>query len=539
MKLCKSALGIFLFFLASFSAWPQNQASASTPDANNRGNALIQTHLSNSDQSPEKSDDAGKAQSSSTPDNSAPANPGNGAAQNNSTSDAAAPETTISPKEAKELFRSVDEILEFASHDTDLPIKHKVKRRLTKRDEVESYVAKSMKDDKDAKRLERSAEVLKKFGLIPRDFDLETFLVAMLKEQVAGYYDVKTKTVNLLNWLDAEQQKPVLAHELTHALQDQSFGIEKWMKGDSDDKKSDPSPKDIANDEESSARQAVIEGQAMVVLVDYTLAPTGQNALQAPQFLQALKQGMLAGTPDAPTFGKAPIFLKEELTFPYRFGPDFTVALLKAGGREMAYAGVFRDPPRTTREIMEPQTYLRHEKLPALKLIDMNQDFKNYDAFDIGAMGEFDVDILVEQYAGANEATALYPAWRGGYYYAGKPKGNASAPIGVLYAARWASPSKAAEFAAVYAKSLTERYKQHQELAADGKVEQDAPPPDSWRTLRGRHAWMTEEGAVVIEVRGDETLISESLDDATTKLVETDFWPPEAAVPANTPPANP
>ena len=57
----------------------------------------------------------------------------------------------------------------------------------------------------------------------------------MLREQVAGYYDVKTKTVNLLNWLDAEQQKPVLAHELTHALQDQSFGIEKWMKGSAKD----------------------------------------------------------------------------------------------------------------------------------------------------------------------------------------------------------------------------------------------------------------------------------------------------------------
>jgi hypothetical protein len=107
-------------------------------------------------------------------------------------------DTIISPKEAKELFRSVDEILQFASHDTDLPIKHKVKRRLTKRDEVQSYIEKSMKDDKDAKRLERSSAVLKKFGLLPRNFDLSTFLVTMLREQVAGYYDVKTKTVNLL-----------------------------------------------------------------------------------------------------------------------------------------------------------------------------------------------------------------------------------------------------------------------------------------------------------------------------------------------------
>jgi hypothetical protein len=442
----------------------------------------------------------------------------------------ATPETIVSPKEAKELFRSVDEILQFASQDTGLPIEHKVKRRLTKRDEVQSYIEKSMKDDKDAKRLERSSAVLKKFGLIPRNFDLSKFLVTMLREQVAGYYDAKSKTVNLLNWVDAEQQKPVLAHELTHALQDQSFGIEKWMKGsteDNDKKRNDPSPADIVNDEESSARQAVIEGQAMVVLMDYSLAPAGKTMLDAPQIVDALKQGMLTGTADSPAFRDAPIFLKEELTFPYRYGLDFTAALLQAGGRELAYAGAFKNPPKTTREIMEPKTYLAHEKLEPLKLIDMEKDFQGYDPFDIGAMGEFDVDVLVEQYAGREEATAIYPEWRGGYYFAGKPKGDKSAPIGVLYVSRWSSAAKAAEFAAVYAKSLAERYQKRQGLGTDGKVAQDAPPADSWRTLRGRHAWLTEEGVVLIEVRGDEILISESLDDETTKKVEGDFWPAE------------
>jgi hypothetical protein len=438
-------------------------------------------------------------------------------------------ETIVSSKEAKELFRSVDEILQFASQDTGLPIKHKVKRRLTKRDEVESYIQKSMKDDKDAKRLERSSAVLKKFGLLPRDFDLPKFLVAMLREQVAGYYDPKTKTVNLLNWVDAEQQKPVLAHELTHALQDQSFGIEKWMKDseDPDHKDDEPSAKDIESDEESSARQAVVEGQAMVVLLDYSLAPSGRTLLDSPQVVDALKQGMLTGTADSPAFRDAPIVLKEELTFPYRYGLDFTSALLQAGGKELAYAGAFKNPPKTTREIMEPQTYLAHEKLEPMRMIDMDKDFKGYDPFDIGAMGEFDVDILVEQYAGRAEAGTLYPEWRGGYYFAGQPKGEKSAPIGLLYVSRWSSAGKAAEFAAVYAKSLAERYKKRQALGTDGKVADDAPPVDSWRTLRGRHAWLTEEGVVLIEVRGGEVLISESLDDETTNRAEADFWPPE------------
>jgi hypothetical protein len=398
-----------------------------------------------------------------------------------------------------------------------------------------------MKDDKDAKRLERSSAVLKKFGLLPRNFDLSSFLVTMLREQVAGYYDAKTKTVYLLNWLDAEQQKPVLAHELTHALQDQSFGIEKFMKsaeGENEDKgkgkdkdkgkdEKDPSPADIANDEQSSARQAIVEGQAMVVLLDYTLAPTGKTLLESPQIVDALKQGMLVGTADSPAFRDAPIFLKEELTFPYRYGLDFTAALLKAGGKSLAYAGAFDNPPKTTREIMEPETYLSHEKLDPVKLIDMEKDFKDYDPFDIGAMGEFDVDILVEQYAGREEATSIYPEWRGGYYFAGKPKANKAAPIALLYISRWSSPEKAAEFAAVYANSLAKRYQKRQGLGTNGKVAEDAPPADSWRTLRGRHAWQTEEGVVLIEVRGDAVLISESLDPATTQRVEDDFWPKE------------
>ncbi|MGA8299517.1 MAG: hypothetical protein WB817_08525 [Terriglobales bacterium] len=437
----------------------------------------------------------------------------------------ATPEKVITPQEAKELFRSVDELMKFASDDTGLPIKHEVKRKLADRQEVQSYLEKGMKDDKDAKRLERSSEVLKKFGLLPRDFQLGPFLVSMLKEQVAGYYDPKKKTVNILNWIDPEQQKPVLAHELTHALQDQSFGMEKWMKEaeTEGDKKNDPTPADIDTDEESSAREAVVEGQAMVVMLDYTLAPTGRTLLEMPQIGEAMKQGMLDG-PDSPTFSKAPIFLKEELTFPYRFGMDFTLALEKAGGKKLGFEGAFNNPPTTTREIMEPDTYLGHEKIEPLKRIDFKKDFEKYDTFDIGAIGEFDVDVLVEQYAGRKEAETMYPAWRGGYYFACRAKGVKSGPLGVLYLSKWSTPQKAAEFAGDYAKSLATRYQKQQPIGQDGKPVVDAPPAESWKTLRGLHAWMTEEGAVVIEVRGDEVLVSESLDDDTTRKVEADFF---------------
>ena len=439
-------------------------------------------------------------------------------------------EQKISAKEAEALFHDVDEILKFASTDSALPVKHEVKRRLATRDQVVAYLEKTMAEDKDAQRLRRSELMLKKFGLLPRGFDLQKFLLALLREQVAGYYDPKTQTVNLLDWIGAEQQRPVLAHELTHALQDQSFGLEKWIRPDDTvlAEKHDPVSADIENDEVSEARQAVVEGQAMVVLVDYMLAPTGQSLLASPQIANALKEGMLVGTAESPEFQNAPIFLKEELTFPYRYGLDFEAELLRTGGKQKAFAAAFASPPRSTREIMEPSTYLSGERLEPLPLPDFSEDFKNYQRFDIGAMGEFDVAILVDQYAGVQASHEIYPHWRGGYYYAVLPKGDPSAPLGVLYFSRWSSPEKAGAFAAIYARALEKRYQHVHEVAEPGIS--PVRPLQDLATLRGAHTWLTEEGPVFIEVRADKALITESLDQPTTQRLEQELLGTASAV---------
>lgn len=437
-------------------------------------------------------------------------------------------QTKITPEQAKELFREVDTILKFASDDTGLPVKQEVKRKLVDRDEVVSYLEKNMKEDKDAQRLQRSELVLKKFGLLPRDFDLKTFLVALLREQVAGYYDPKTKTVNLLDWLDVEQQRPVLAHELTHALQDQSFDLDKWMKaGDVDlDDIKDIKADDVEKDEISDARQAVVEGQAMAVLLDYMLAPLGKSITSSPEMLKVLEDSMLSGSPDTPEFKNAPIFIKESLTFPYRYGLDFAVALLRSGGKEKAFTQALENPPQTTRQIMEPQTYLSGETIASVPLLDFKNDLKNYDRFDIGAMGEFDVALLVDQYAGTEASKEIYPAWRGGYYYAVVPKGNPTGPLGFVYVSRWASGEKADEFAAIYAKSLKDRYHQAQLVAEPGKPAVDLAKTKS---LSGAHAWETDEGTVTIRAEGNELLITESLDAATVQKFDEELFAPAAA----------
>ena len=274
------------------------------------------------------------------------------------------PEVKITPRQAEELFHSVDEILDFDSKQTGLPVKREVKRKLTSRDEVVSYLTKHLNDE-DTQRLRRSELVLKKFGLLPRDFNLETFLVSLLREEVAGYYDPKTRTVNLLDWVPMEEQEPVMAHELTHALQDQSVGLQKWMKrGEKDlgEIKKDPTPVDIENDEMDNAREAVIEGQAQTMMFQYAMAPTGRSIVDAPDLLEAMETETLTGSSSTKVFNEAPIFLKESLTFPYSYGTEFVVKLMQKGGKEKAFAGVLQNPPHTTRQIMQPETYFRAKK---------------------------------------------------------------------------------------------------------------------------------------------------------------------------------
>ena len=449
----------------------------------------------------------------------------------------------ITPRQAEELFHSVDEILQFDSKQTGLPIRRDVKRKLTSRDEVESYLTKHLNDE-DTQRLRRSELVLKKFGLLPRNFDLETFLVALLKEEVAGYYDPKTKTVNLLDWVPIEEQEPVMAHELTHALQDQDINLQKWMKkGDKDlgEIRKDPTPADIENDEIDNAREAVIEGQAQAMMFQYAIAPTGHTIDKSPAMVESMEEETLTGSAGTKVFNSAPIFLQESLTFPYSYGMNFVIKLMQAGGKEKAFDAVLHNPPHTTRQIMEPDTYIAGEKIAPMHIPDFKRDFKDYKKFDIGAMGEFDVAVLMDQYVGKEISKKIYPGWRGGYYYAAKSKADPNAPLGLLYVSRWSSPEAAAQFAGVYASSLKQRYKtasetsdspspqaqpQSEDVAqAPESSEKKAPPP-----LQGRHTWKTDEGIVVIEQQNENVFVSESLDAATTATIER-----EALTPAEPP----
>ena len=423
--------------------------------------------------------------------------PGNGQPQSSQT------EKHITPEQAKELFASVDTILHFASDDTGLPIKHDVKRRLTSRAAVEKYLEDKMKNGKDTKRLERSEIVLKKFGMLDEDFQLQPFLVSLLKEQIAGYYDAKTKTVNLLDWLPPDAQKPVLAHELTHALQDQRVNLDKWEDQSSDDLSHNVTEdnKHIATDEEDTAREAVLEGQAMAVLVDYELQPMGRNILSNPEAVKRIADAQ-GSDASSPVLARAPLVLQQSLLFPYREGLKFEVDLLVDKGRQGAFGDVLDNPPSTSYEIMNPRVYEEHATLPLLKMPDVHGLLDaDYNPYDVGVMGQLDVRMLTELFGGPQMAAQLTPAWDGGIYYVvqkkSAPNKNSTASIGLLYLSQWKTPEAAQAFAKMYAGELGQQYSN---VAEDKKDESDP----------NEVVYNSNEGPMLISTQGRLVFVSES-----------------------------
>ncbi|MGA7523922.1 MAG: hypothetical protein WBW84_15835 [Acidobacteriaceae bacterium] len=424
------------------------------------------------------------------------------------------PQTHITPAQAKELFASVGQILQFASDDTKLAIKHEVKPRLITRAEVEKYLLGKMKDDKDARRMERSEIVLKKFGLLDPDFHLESFMVKLLDEQIAAFYDSKTKTVNLLDWIAPDTQKPVLAHELTHALQDQRVNLEKWQNQTSDDISHSYADdrKHIATDEDDTARQAVLEGQAMAVFVDYSLAPVHKSLRSNPELIENLLDNM-SDDGDSPVLERAPLLLQESLIFPYKEGLRFEATLLTDNkDPRAAYADVLDNPPDSSYQIMNPHAYEDHAKVPLLNMPDIHPVIDaQYNPYDIGVMGELDVRILADLFGGTQLSAELTPAWDGGIYYAAQkkdaPDKDSTSSVALFYLSQWKTPQAVTDFVKMYADELGRQYSGVQRDTAD-------------ETSPDEQIYKTNEGPVLIVTSGKDVFVSETFDLTTARKLE-------------------
>jgi hypothetical protein len=390
---------------------------------------------------------------------------------------------SLKKPDATAALSATEEILKTVSRLRALDIKHSVKSGLKTKDEIEQSVIRDLDEKTPAGEFEATQKTLFKLGLISREFRLRDYVVQLLREQVAGYYEPKTKEFYLAAWLPLVDQKRVIAHELVHALQDQHFDLQRfdhWRKGDSD---------------AELAAHALVEGEATLVMIEFDFDQQGLQLDVAK--LGALAEGMLeqdnndGDAKNYPVLAGAPRVLKENLQFPYLYGAGFVAAVLK-GRSWQTLDDSYASLPASTEQIMHPDKFIARDNPVKIELPDLvallGKDWKQEDA-DVN--GEFGYQVVLAEFISKRKARAAAAGW-GGDRYALFENKTTCATVLVEYTA-WDSASDAKEFFDAYSERTEKRYKV-------------SKPTDASSNPR---IYETSEGLVSIELRDKDVVIIE------------------------------
>ena len=361
----------------------------------------------------------------------------------------------------------------------ELSILKAVKSGAQSRAEIERMIIRNLDSETTPAEMHAAEVLLRVFGLAPKDFAYRSFLIKLLTEQVAGYYDPKAQQFYLADWIELEGQKPVMAHELTHALQDQHFNLkrfENWPKGDSD---------------AELAAHALIEGDATLAMTLYM----AKHPLVALAFLRSLG-GQEASLEQ---FKQAPRALRESLLFPYEEGSEWATQLYKRGGWEMV-SQAFTKLPQSSEQILHAEKYFSYEAPQKLMLPDfrtlLGPAWKKLD-YDVN--GEWGCYLILDQFLNdATESKQASAGWGGdrfALYENGKPD-----EFFVAQLTAWDTPLDAQEFFAAYARRTAKRYPDAKELKS---LDDD------------RFEWQTSSGRVAMELRGSRVAIVEGVPSST------------------------
>jgi len=347
------------------------------------------------------------------------------------------------------IFEQVDEMMRSLSEITGWKVHHKVPAEIMGKEKFKKLVDAGEKEANGDKELRGEELALKMFGFVPPDFNLARESADLVTEQAAAFYDYTKKRLFVLDSTeDNAEQQLALVHELAHALADQQYSLSKFMRHGSPD------------DEASSARQAVMEGQASWLSWAYMSKRNGGKPEVPAQMLDRLADGVGAEGAEFPVFTQAPLYVRESLVFPYEAGMRFQDAVYRKLGKQ-AFDEIFRNPPRDTQQIMHPDLYLEmlQPTSPALPALDhlIGKEARNFRLLTEGNVGEFDLSVLLRQYVGERQGADAASHWRGGVFRIYEHKRD-KYPV-LTYAAEWDSPASARAYFELYERVLRGKWK--------------------------------------------------------------------------------
>jgi hypothetical protein len=268
-----------------------------------------------------------------------------------------------------------------------------------------------------------------------------------LTEQIAGLYDPKSREFYIADWIPLAMQKPVMAHELTHALEDQYFRIEEWSKAVH------------TNGDATLARDAVLEGSAMVAMIDYSLLGTGQTVKDLPEFDPSMLLGDLASSP---ALEKAPPFIKDTLEFPYLSGFTFSAAAMKGTGWS-SLPLLFANPPLSTQQVLHPELY-KAKKVPRnVSVPSFEKELgPDWEKLEDDTLGEFGWREVLKQFIDKRGAIALSVEWEGDHYIVYEHKQSKKLMLATRVSL--SSDEAASRFFGRYSEALEKKYSERLHL---------------------------------------------------------------------------
>jgi len=348
------------------------------------------------------------------------------------------------------LFQQVDEMTAELSQITGWKVERRVPSSMLTREDFRRFVDSRMKETESKDDVRAEEIVLKMFGFLPQNFDLAKETVDLVSEQAAAFYDYNKKRLFILDSTsEAVEQRVALVHELAHALADQHHPLGKYLKKGSPD------------DDESTARQAVMEGQATWLTWAYMSKKNGGKAEIPAAMIDQLTQSLGADGADFPVFTNAPLYMKESLVFPYDEGLKFQDAIFHRLGRA-GFDQVFTRPPSSTQQILHPDAYLENRKPedpdpPGIEEFVGKKDAKRFRVVAEGSLGEFDHSVLLRQYLPEREGAEAASHWRGGTFRLYENK-KEKYPV-LTYVSDWDSPESAHLFFDLYQRVMKGRWK--------------------------------------------------------------------------------
>jgi hypothetical protein len=328
------------------------------------------------------------------------------------------------------------------------------------RDEVHAFLEQRFREEMPGDELDGMARAYKRFGLLPDTLDLGKFMLDLLTEQVAGYYDPRAKVLYVVEGSDPQMIDITISHELVHALQDQHFNLDSLQQQHDDN-------------DRATAAQAVVEGQATLEQIG-SMIGSDNIAARLPGGWDRVRQLIRENQGSMPKFAAAPLLLQETLLFPYLSGAEF----MRNFKDEYPGQSPFDHMPVSTEQVMRPDKYAPDPDPPTVVGLPAPLVGKPVYQNDLG---EFETRLLLYEWL-RDQASAVRGAagWDGDrYQLVSTSRGD-----GIAWVTVWDTKIDAAEFFDLLDIGLLKRFPTLTPSSAD----------ETTRTYR------TDQRAIVIAV---------------------------------------